>query len=264
MILPNANTLLLRTIAETVINWWYFGRRENCSSQGKTAVPREKLQFPGKNCSSLGKTSHSRRENQQINPHMVSSPESYPGHMVGTQARSPATTASLGCGLNWAPLRMLKELSIQSAGEISYVNQWKITYLLPQQLLLFPQFCQFLHQPSKSIQETIIFTKRTGEDFADEQNKTKSEYKTEKDCSTATVFLNCFREYERMGIEKWMEMTRDRKYRSMFKKGGLDNNVGSTNINDKKGGKSLRKKGICRTFHKNNFLIIQTAFTKNS
>ena len=41
---------------------------------------------------------------------------------------------------------------------------------------------------------------------------------------------------------EWKEMTRDRKYRSMFKKGGLDNNVGSTNINDKNGGKSLRKK----------------------
>ena len=61
-----------------------------------------------------------------------------------------------------------------------------------------------------------------------------------------------------------MEMTRDRKYRSTFKKGGLDNNVGSTNINDKNGGNSLRKKSICRTFHKNKFLITQTAFTKNS
>ena len=39
------------------------------------------------------------------------------------------------------------------------------------------------------------------------------------------------------------------------RKGGLDNNVGSTSINDKNAGKSLRKKGICRTFHKNNFLI---------
>ena len=51
MILPNANTLLLRTIAEFVIKWWYFGSRENHSSQGKTAVPWEKLQFPGKNLS---------------------------------------------------------------------------------------------------------------------------------------------------------------------------------------------------------------------
>ena len=67
-----------------------------------------------------------------------------------------------------------------------------------------------------------------------------------------------------MGIEKWMEVTRDRKYRSMFKKGRLDNNVASTNINDKNGGKSWRKKGICRTLHQNKFLIAQTAFTKNS
>ena len=51
---------------------------------------------------------------------------------------------------------MLKELLIQSVlfeGEIVYVNQREIKDLLLQQLLLFPQLFQFLHQPLKSIKE---------------------------------------------------------------------------------------------------------------
>lgn len=68
------------------------------SSQGKTAVPRGKPQFPGENCSSRGKASQSRKDTGIV-------PTS---HCFWTQALSPATSASPGCGLNWVPYCILK------------------------------------------------------------------------------------------------------------------------------------------------------------